>query len=176
MHFSKLSVLVTAIGSAAGAVGRDISVLNPAIYLMGNKAAGASIVSLSILSNGLLSAPVRTSTDGVGERAVGADGGPTGPDSLFTQNSVVVDDNVSAQVHSKRKGSLLTISKFLLSVNAGSNTLSLFNINPLTPIKPTPAGTSANALGQFPASVAYSSKLKTRKGLHISLPLNSADV
>ena len=90
MHFSNLSVLVTAVGSATGAIVPDASVLTPDIYIMDNKAAGASIVSLSILFNGLLSVPARTSASSACERAIGADSRSAGPDSLFTQNAVVV--------------------------------------------------------------------------------------
>ncbi|TAQ83142.1 hypothetical protein B7494_g8532 [Chlorociboria aeruginascens] len=146
MSFSHLLSILFCIANLAIAntVNLDLTkhVTIPTIYIMENNPAGASILALSIFSDGRLSNPIRTSTRGVGERAIAADGGPSGPDSLFTQDSVVVGDN------------------YLLSVNAGSDTLSLFNIDPLSPISPTLAGSPANTLGNFPASVAYSSELK----------------
>ena len=46
-----------------------------------------------------------------------------------------------------------------MAVNAGSNTLSLFKIDPADPTKLTKVGNDADTLGEFPVSVAFSQKL-----------------
>lgn len=95
MQCSSVTCLTITVGNAVGAIIRNTSVLSLAICLLDNNVAGVSIVALSILPNRLLSTPVRTATGGVGEHAVGVDGGPAGPDSMFMQNSVIVGDNAS---------------------------------------------------------------------------------
>jgi uncharacterized membrane protein (UPF0182 family) len=50
--------------------------------------------------------------------------------------------------------------QYLFTVNAGSNTVSMFWIDKTDPSHPTLINT-APTLGEFPSSVAYSSKLKT---------------
>jgi hypothetical protein len=49
-------------------------------------------------------------------------------------------------------------------VNAGSNTVSMFEILPWDPLNPVLVGRPADTLGDFPMSVAYSSALST--GMH----------
>jgi hypothetical protein len=96
LRTSCLWAALTALAAASPSQWPKRITTNPTIYSMDNAAAGASIAAVSLLSNGALSAPVRTSTGGKGRRALAADGiTPAGPDSLFTQNSVVVGDNVS---------------------------------------------------------------------------------
>lgn len=122
-----------------------------AAYFLDNNPSGASIVSLNILNNGTLSNPVRTFTHGNGSygKWVAANPPPpdntgfSGPDSLFSADSIVVSGN------------------FLFVVNPGSNTLSLFNINFGAPQQLTIIGEPANTLGDFPVSVAYSEKINT---------------
>jgi hypothetical protein len=75
-----------------------------AAYFLDNNPAGASIISLKIAEDGTLSDPVRTSTGGKGlfGLTAGANGAPAaagGADTLFTQDSVVVSNDVS---HPKR--------------------------------------------------------------------------
>lgn len=122
-----------------------------AVYFLDNNPSGASVVSLNILSNGTLSNPVRTFTNGNGSygKWVAANPPPpdntgfSGPDSLFSADSIVVSGN------------------FLFVVNPGSNTLSLFNIDFGAPQQLTFIGEPANTLGDFPVSVAYSEKINT---------------
>jgi hypothetical protein len=60
-------------------------------------------------------------------------------------------------------GLISVVSKFkqyLFTVNAGSNTLSMFFIDKADPSAPKLLNT-APTLGEFPSSVAYSPKLKT---------------
>ncbi|KAL7907504.1 hypothetical protein GGI35DRAFT_470703 [Trichoderma velutinum] len=120
-----------------------------AAYFLDNDPNGASVVSLDISSNGTLSGPARTLTGGKGSWAKWIIPNPpppdntgfAGPDSLFSANSIVVSGN------------------FLFVVNAGSNTLSMFEIDPSNPQHLTLVGKPAGTLGDFPISVTYSEKL-----------------
>lgn len=133
---------------------RDTNAVPRAAYFLDNDPSGASIVSLDILSNGTLSSPVRTLTGGKGSWAKWIIPSPAppdntgfaGPDSLFSANSIVVSGN------------------FLFAVNAGSNTLSLFKIDPSNLQHLTLVGKPVGTLGDFPISVTYSEKL------HMGMP------
>lgn len=122
-----------------------------AAYFLDNDPNGASVVSLNILSNGTLSNPVRSSTKGNGSWGKWVvtnppppdNSGFSGPDSLFSADAVVVFGN------------------YLFTVNAGSNTLSMFAIDPRNPQHLTLVGEPASTLGDFPMSVAYSEKINT---------------
>jgi hypothetical protein len=66
-----------------------------ALYFLDNESSGSSIVALKIsVADGTLSSPTRTLTGGNGTVANGASG-PNKSDALFSQDSVVVNDNVS---------------------------------------------------------------------------------
>ncbi|UKZ76848.1 hypothetical protein TrVFT333_004563 [Trichoderma virens FT-333] len=127
----------------------DANAAQRAAYFLDNNPSGASIVSLKISSNGTLSNPVRTLTGGDGSWAKWIIPNPpppdntgfAGPDSLFSANAVVVSGN------------------FLFVVNAGSNTLSMFKIDPNNPQYLGLVGKPAGTLGDFPISVTYSEKL-----------------
>lgn len=122
-----------------------------AAYFLDNDPSGASVVSLNILSNGTLSNPVRTFSKGNGSYGKWVvtnppppdNSGYSGPDSLFSADAIVVSGNL------------------LFVVNAGSNTLSLFKIDPTNPQHLTLVGEPASTLGDFPVSVAYSEKINT---------------
>lgn len=65
-----------------------------AAYILDNDPAGASIISMTIgIDDGLLSSPVRTFTGGNGLYGKNANG-DAGPDSLFSQDAVVVEQDV----------------------------------------------------------------------------------
>ncbi|KAL6886097.1 hypothetical protein GGI43DRAFT_426429 [Trichoderma evansii] len=127
------------------------SITRRAAYFLANNPSGASVVSLNILSNGSLSNPIGTSTGGNGSYIKWIipnppppdDTGFSGPDSLFSADSVVVSGN------------------YLFVVNAGSNTLSMFTIDLTDPRHLVPVGEPADTLGDFPVSVAYSEQLNT---------------
>ncbi|KAN0102801.1 hypothetical protein V8E51_011114 [Hyaloscypha variabilis] len=143
MHALSL-LLAPVLVSAAAICSRDTS---RAAYFLDNNPAGASIISLQIAEDGTLSNPVRTSTGGIGLFALTAGTNGTaaaagGADTLFTQDSVLVDGD------------------YLFTVNAGSNTISFFTIDSADPSHPKLINT-APTLGEFPSSVSYSSKLKT---------------
>ncbi|KAF3929296.1 hypothetical protein AA313_de0207866 [Arthrobotrys entomopaga] len=64
-------------------------------------------------------------------------------DSLFSQHSLIVYDD------------------YLFTVNAGSNTVSMFSIDPKDPLNLTQVGKPVTSHGDLPVSLAYSSKLRT---------------
>ncbi|KAE9374242.1 hypothetical protein N431DRAFT_404788 [Stipitochalara longipes BDJ] len=143
MHALSL-LLAPVLVSAAAISSRDSS---RAAYFLDNNPAGASIISLKIAEDGTLSNPVRTSTGGTGLLGLTAGTNGSAPaaggaDTLLTQDAVVVDGD------------------YLFTVNAGSNTVSMFSIDKTDPSHPVLINT-APTLGEFPSSVAYSSKLNT---------------
>ncbi|KAL9137106.1 MAG: hypothetical protein Q9175_001675 [Cornicularia normoerica] len=95
---------------------------------------GSYIVALKISDiDGTVSNPVLTSTGGYGVAGLIA----------VSQDSVVVSEN------------------YLFTPNPGSDTLSVFYIDPADPEHPTLIGKPAPTLGKTPTSVAYSPKLNT---------------
>ncbi|KAF1985600.1 hypothetical protein K402DRAFT_334137 [Aulographum hederae CBS 113979] len=120
------------------------SVDNKALYFLQNDPTGASIVSLELDQYGKVSNAVQTPTGGSGLQGItAATGDLQGPDSLFSQAQVVVGDN------------------FLFTVNAGSNTVSMFKISPHDPTHPKLVGMPVDSMGDFPVSITYASALKT---------------
>ncbi|KAI1333851.1 hypothetical protein F5Y15DRAFT_410049 [Xylariaceae sp. FL0016] len=110
-----------------------------ALYFLENDPAGANIVSLGVSANGALGNPVRTSTGGKGLIGVNAMG-PAPMDTLFSQDAVVVSGN------------------HLLTVNPGSNSISLFSIPPHDASHPVLIANVPSG-GEFPNTMAYSSEL-----------------
>ncbi|KAK5729835.1 hypothetical protein LTR17_011596 [Elasticomyces elasticus] len=92
-------------------------------YFLDNDPLGNTIVSLVTDRDGMLSNPVRTSTRGRGSDVVSLTSVPAGVDTLGSQGSVVVSGNL------------------LFTVNAGSNTASLFVIDPADASHPRLLGT-----------------------------------
>ncbi|KAK6515422.1 hypothetical protein TWF506_007757 [Arthrobotrys conoides] len=64
-------------------------------------------------------------------------------DALFSQHSVIINGN------------------YLFTVNAGSNTITMFHVDPKDPLKLTKVGKSVTSHGDLPVSLAYSPKLNT---------------
>lgn len=97
MYGKLLSTLVLALSATATPLSlnhkRDAS--NRAAYFLDNDPAGSSIVSLKISEDGYLSSPNRISTGGYGLYGLDSSGN-AGPDSLFSQDSLVVEQNVWA--------------------------------------------------------------------------------
>lgn len=98
--FSLSNLLFLSLASAAPWQGPGDSGVR-AIYTLSNDPAGNNILSLALSqSNGTVSLPVLTSTGGKGLLGLnvgppfGAPGSPAGPDALFSQGSVHVDQNV----------------------------------------------------------------------------------
>ncbi|RGP78286.1 3-carboxymuconate cyclase [Fusarium longipes] len=114
---------------------------NGALYFLDSDPNGASVISLSIGSNGMLGEPVKTCTNGNGMIGMNVNGSVTA-DPLFSQGSIIVDGNL------------------LFTVNAGSNTLAAFNIPENDPVHPVLIGEPVDTAGTAPNTVAYSSKNK----------------
>lgn len=107
-----------------------------AAFFLTNDPTGNFVVSADIAADGKLSLRRATPTEGLG--AHGLTEAP-GPDPLFGQGSVKVS----------------AASNLLAAVNAGSNTLSVFKINPNDPSSITMLGSPVGTGGDFPMSVAF---------------------
>ena len=141
-HLTLLAPLVYALPSWWPHPGPSVPNVGSAAYFLENDPSGNNIVSLQIKSDGQLANPTRTPTGGKGSLMVNATNSPVSADTLGSQGSVVV------------KG------EYLFTVNAGSNTLSLFTIDPWNPFHPRLVGSPVDTLGQFPISVDYSAKIQ----------------
>ncbi|EJF59346.1 hypothetical protein DICSQDRAFT_65282 [Dichomitus squalens LYAD-421 SS1] len=113
---------------------------NGAIYFITNGPDENMVVSAAINADGTLRLDRAVASGGRGLHGHTANGN-TGADGLFSQGSV--------QVSSKKN--------LLATVNAGSNTISLFSIDPRRPTILTPLGDPISSEGEFPQSVAFSS-------------------
>ena len=103
-----------------------------AVYFQTNDPAGNHIIVHSIGSNGIVSFQSAVSTGGQGGAKT-----PGRPDALFSQSSVIVGGT------------------YLYAVNAGSNSIATFKIDPLSPTTITLLGTVASG-GEFPIALAHS--------------------
>ncbi|KAJ3251281.1 hypothetical protein HK103_002551 [Boothiomyces macroporosus] len=117
-----------------------INNIQGATYLMTNDPAGNNIVVSAIGQDGKLSIVNTVSTGGKGGNGI-ADKSDKGPDSLFSQDSVIVGGN------------------FLFNVNPGSNSVSMFSIDQADPTRIKLLQT-ADSCGDFPVALAFSSKLQ----------------
>lgn len=112
-----------------------------AVYFITN-AKQNSVVSIPIGANGLLSGnAVLTATGGMGLGGMRADGTAAIPDSLFSQGTVKIVDDL------------------LFTVDPGSNTVVMFQISHKDPSQLTMIGKPQSTGGEFPISVTYSSAL-----------------
>ncbi|KAM0419060.1 hypothetical protein ACHAPT_011999 [Fusarium lateritium] len=113
--------------------------MGKAIYLLTNDEANG-VVALPIGDDGTLSKGTVTMTCGAGSVAVDADGKPATPDALVSQSALTI------------------AGKHMFAVNAGSNTLSMMAISPSDPTKLSMVGEPVKVPGEFPNSVAASTK------------------
>ncbi|KAK6359223.1 hypothetical protein TWF696_000387 [Orbilia brochopaga] len=115
-----------------------------ALYFQTNLPTGNSVVAIPILSNGGIHTGKWSAfaTGGIGSAGREAENATAGPDALFSQDSVIVQDNM------------------LFTTNAGSNTISMFRIDPRNPTCLTLVGEPACTLGEFPVAIAYSRRLR----------------
>ncbi|KAI0108804.1 hypothetical protein F4776DRAFT_675026 [Hypoxylon sp. NC0597] len=118
-----------------------------ALYFLDNNPFGASIVAVTLSDDGTLSAPKRTLFNGIGLLGKRANR-PTNMDSLFSQDSVVVDGNT------------------LFTISPGSDRVHMFAISPDDPRNLVPVGGPVPTGGRFPVSLAYSRKLGLLCVLH----------
>jgi len=54
---------------------------------------------------------------------------------------------------------ITSVVQYLFNINAGSDTVSMFVIDPLDPLHPRLVGEPASSLGHIPVSVTYSPEL-----------------
>jgi len=106
-----------------------------AAYFLTNEAAGNFVVAASIGNDGKLTLRQATSSDGSGAHGLGGDG----PDPLFTQGAVKAS----------------SAGGVLATVNAGSNTLTVFAIDAQNPTNLVMIGKPIGSGGEFPTSLAF---------------------
>lgn len=112
-----------------------------AVYFLTNDATENSVVAMLVADDGTLSDGSVTPTGGKG--ASGIDGETNEAavvDTLFSQSALRVEGNI------------------MVAVNAGSNTLTMMRISSKDPTKLTMVGKPVDTLGEFPVSVAFSTK------------------
>ncbi|KAJ8456470.1 hypothetical protein ONZ51_g12108 [Trametes cubensis] len=109
-----------------------------AVYFITNEPSENMIIAASINSDGTLSLDRAVSTGGHGAHGITD---PLGPDALFSQGAI----------KASAKGQVLA------TVNPGSNTVSLFSIDPNTPTNIQPLGDPISSEGEFPMSLAFNS-------------------
>ncbi|KDR79513.1 hypothetical protein GALMADRAFT_223700 [Galerina marginata CBS 339.88] len=142
-----ISYLLAAIGFASSvsalpaqqSKGSANSGIAGAAYFITNDPIGNRIVSMNIASNGKLSSVVSTNAGGRGAHGITS---PNGPDPLFGQGAVKTS----------------AAAKMLVTINPGSNTVSMFSINPNNPANLKMVGHPASSEGEFPMSVAINAK------------------
>ncbi|KAI0741357.1 hypothetical protein C8Q80DRAFT_1110448 [Daedaleopsis nitida] len=110
-----------------------------AVYFISNEPEENMIITASINSDGTLKLDRAVATSGRGLHGVTANAGNTGVDGLFSQGSI--------QVSAERN--------ILAAVNPGSNTVSLFSIDPRKPTRIELIGEPVSSEGEFPVSVAF---------------------
>lgn len=136
MHFSLFIPVVVLLGSAANA--RPVVSASQAgvaaVYFQTNLEQN-SVVSNAIAADGKVSFAKSVKTRGSGSAGVVA---TPGADPLFSQDSVKV------------------AGSHLFVVNAGSNTVSMFKINPNDPTSLRMVGNPVCSGGEFPVSIAVS--------------------
>ncbi|KAI0342855.1 hypothetical protein BDW22DRAFT_1329877 [Trametopsis cervina] len=103
---------------------------------MTNEPAGNFIVAAELHNDGSLRFDKAVSTRGLGQHGITD---PNGPDPLFSQGAVKAS----------------ATGKVLAAVNAGSNTVSLFSIDPKNPINIKLIGQPVSSEGEFPLSLAF---------------------
>ncbi|KAG2437476.1 hypothetical protein HXX76_006126 [Chlamydomonas incerta] len=146
MGLALLAALAATVCDARRELSMMKAMMPRAVYTQTNDPAGNHVVAIMFnASSGMLvgSMATRTPTGGMGASGLGGNGQPVTADGLFSQGAVAVS------------------GCWLLAVNSGSNTLSLFRISDSDPTSLTLVGAPADTLGDFPVSVTYSAKYKT---------------
>ena len=96
------------------------------------------------------------STGGIGSH--GNDAGANGPDALFSQGSVKA--SASGKILATVNVGFYKVHWFridLIILQAGSNTISVFSINPSNPTDISMIGSPVGSGGEFPVSVTINS-------------------
>ncbi|KAI9144598.1 hypothetical protein BKA69DRAFT_1122426 [Paraphysoderma sedebokerense] len=129
-----------------GKEGKGVKIAK-ALYFQTNNPKGNAVMAFAVNDDGSVNSQKTTSTSTSGAGGVGLDGktgGPVEVDPLFSQGAITRGDG----------------GNHLFAVNAGTNTVSMFNIDPNDPTKLTLVGNPVSTMGEFPVSVAYSDGLK----------------
>jgi len=111
-----------------------------AAFFMTNEPTGNFVVATNIGSDGKLTFSTAVATGG---RGLHGNDGKNGPDPLFSQGSLTLGGNN------------------LFVVNPGSDTISMFAINPKQPTSIKQVGVAVSSQGQFPVSVAFNKVANT---------------
>ncbi|KZV64155.1 hypothetical protein PENSPDRAFT_640070 [Peniophora sp. CONT] len=128
-----------ALGTVAYALPSAVTPATPfgAVYIITNDLSDNYVVSAEIGHDGLLSDLSAFSAQGAG-----SEGRPTNLGALFSQSPVTVNQATGR----------------LAVVNAGSNTVQLYNIDPTDPTQLTPIGEAVASGGDFPESLVFNNK------------------
>ncbi|KAL3476835.1 hypothetical protein BJX99DRAFT_134703 [Aspergillus californicus] len=135
MHHFKTALLAASLVAARPQPNTE----HKAIYVMRNTIENA-IIGLPVRSNGMLADGHVTLTGGKGGNAVDSTGQPSSPDALFSQDPLTV------------------AGEYVFAVNPGSNTLSMLKADFTNPAELTLLGEPIPIPGEFPITVAASSK------------------
>ncbi|KAI9063304.1 hypothetical protein FKP32DRAFT_1612074 [Trametes sanguinea] len=111
-----------------------------AAYFITNEPQENMLIAASIEGDGTVRLDRAIAAGGRGLHGVTANGN-TGVDGLFSQGSVQVSQNANV----------------VATVNPGSNTVSLFSIDPRRPTNISPLGDPTSSEGEFPVSLAFNS-------------------
>ncbi|KAF5313274.1 hypothetical protein D9619_003030 [Psilocybe cf. subviscida] len=106
-----------------------------AAYLITNEPSGNQIIAADINSDGTLTLRRAIDAGGIGAHGITD---PNGPDPLFSQGAIKAS----------------AAGNIVAAVNSGSNTLSVFNINPTDATNLQMIGQPVGSNGQFPMSLA----------------------
>ncbi|KAF7424398.1 hypothetical protein PC9H_009705 [Pleurotus ostreatus] len=117
-------------------MGNASGVAAGAAYFITNEPDGNFIVAADIGNDGKLTLRRAIGTGGLGEHGITD---PNGPDPLFTQGAIKAS----------------SAANVLATVNPGSNTLSLFTIDPNDPTNLQVIGAPVGSGGEFPVSLAF---------------------
>ncbi|KAI0369141.1 hypothetical protein BV20DRAFT_968326 [Pilatotrama ljubarskyi] len=109
-----------------------------AVFFMTNEPEENVVMAASIGKDGSLTLEKAVAAGGRGLHGLAS---PPGADGLFSQGGI----------QASAKGQVLA------TVNAGSNTVSLFSINPKSPTDIAPLGDPVSSEGEFPMSLAFNS-------------------
>jgi len=134
MLFS-LSYLLPAFAVVISVSAVSLTDCSGAAYFITNYPSGNQVLAMNIASNGTLSGITPTSTGGLG---ASCNCTPALFNPLVSQGSIRTN----------------AAKKILVTVNAGSNTLSMFKIDLENPAKLTMVGSPVSSGGEFPNSIA----------------------
>ncbi|KAI0828841.1 hypothetical protein BC628DRAFT_1487638 [Trametes gibbosa] len=109
-----------------------------AVYFITNEGDENRVIAASINTDGTLNLDRAVTAGGRGSHGITD---PQGPDALFAQGAI----------KASAKGQVLA------TVNPGSNTITLFSIDPKTPTNINPLGDVVSSEGEFPMSLAFNS-------------------